>query len=83
MMCIWHDDIVVTLDSCNSGHSKNYEKNFVYELEISYKIVENFVVWLIHSLENFRKEIKKVPVLKFKTEKVNSGQKGDTNKIDI
>ena len=35
-------DIVVTSDSCNSGHSENYEKIFdifVQELEIFYKMV--------------------------------------------
>ena len=35
-------DTVVTSDSCNSGHSQNYEKTFdifAQELEISYKMV--------------------------------------------
>ena len=41
------DDSVLTLDSCNSTHSKNY-KEIWHFLQNG---IQNFVIWLIHSRE--------------------------------
>ena len=49
----WHDT-VVTSDSCNSGHSENYEIFWHFRVRAWNFIqngIQNFVIWLIHSWE--------------------------------
>ena len=42
----------VTLDSCNSGHSENYEKIGIITWNFLQNGIDNFVIQLIHSCEN-------------------------------
>ena len=50
-MTPWND--TVTSDSCNSGHSENYEKRhfWVRAWNFLQNGIQNFVIWFIHSWE--------------------------------